>query len=86
VVRFFSKRKRSQRFSSNTATQLLQRIYERSGLSGATSHSGRRSFITDLATKGISVRVLAALAGHQSIATTQRYIDVNDEMMRNAVE
>jgi integrase/recombinase XerD len=45
-----------------------------------------RSFITDLATKGISVRVLAALAGHQSIATTQRYIDVNDEMMRNAVE
>ena len=82
---FFSKRK-SQRFSSNTATQLLQRIYERSGLSGATSHSGRRSFITDLATKGISVRVLAALAGHQSIATTQRYIDINDDMLRNAVE
>ena len=47
---------------------------------------GRRSFITDLAAKGISVRVLAALAGHQSIATTQRYIDVNDEMLRNAVE
>ena len=83
---FYSKHKKSQRFSSNTATQLLQRIYERSGLSGATSHSGRRSFITDLATKGISVRVLAALAGHQSIATTQRYIDVNDEMLRNAVE
>ena len=90
VVRFSGsylfKTQKSQRFSSNTATQLLQRIYERSGLSGATSHSGRRSFITDLATKGISVRVLAALAGHQSIATTQRYIDVNDEMMRNAVE
>ena len=90
VVRFSGsylfKTQKSQRFSSNTATQLLQRIYERSGLSGATSHSGRRSFITDLATKGISVRVLAALAGHQSIATTQRYIDVNDEMLRNAVE
>ena len=83
---FLFKTQKSQRFSSNTATQLLQRIYERSGLTGATSHSGRRSFITDLATKGISVRVLAALAGHQSIATTQRYIDVNDEMLRNAVE
>jgi integrase/recombinase XerD len=56
------------------------------GQASATSHNGRRSFITDLATKEISVRVLAALAGHQSIATTQRYIDVNDEMLRNAVE
>ena len=83
---FLFKTQKSQRFSSNTATQLLQRIYERSGLSGATSHSGRRSFIPDLATKGISVRVLAALAGHQSIATTQCYIDENDEMLRNAVE
>jgi len=26
------------------------------------------------------------LAGHRSIAVTQKYIDVNDEMKRNAVE
>jgi integrase/recombinase XerD len=32
------------------------------------------------------VRVLASLAGHKSIATTQAYIDVNDEMKRAAVE
>jgi integrase/recombinase XerD len=61
---FIFKTQKSQRFSSNTATQLLQRIYERSGLSGATSHSGRRTFITELAAKGVSVRVLAALVGH----------------------
>jgi integrase/recombinase XerD len=46
----------------------------------------RRSFITNLASKGIGVRVLAALAGHRSIAVTQRYIDVNDDMLRNSVE
>ena len=46
----------------------------------------RRSFITNLANKGIGVRVLASLAGHRSIAVTQKYIDVNDEMKRNAVE
>jgi len=34
----------------------------------------------------VSVRVLAALAGHRSIATTQAYIDVNDAMKRSAVE
>ena len=32
-----------------------------------------------------SVTVLE-LAGHSSIAVTQRYIDVNDEQMANAVE
>mgnify|MGYP003344424530 CR=1 FL=1 len=41
--------------------------------------SDLRTFITSLANKGISVRVLASLAGHSSIAITQAYIDVNDE-------
>jgi integrase/recombinase XerD len=39
-----------------------------------------------LAAKGVGVRVLASLAGHRSIAVTQRYIDCNDTMTRNAVE
>ena len=55
-------------------------------IEGASSHSGRRGFITNLADKGIHVRVLMALAGHQSIATTQRYIDLNPKMIRTAVE
>jgi integrase/recombinase XerD len=46
----------------------------------------RRTFITNLASKGIGVRVLASLAGHRSIAITQAYIDVNDDMKRRAVE
>jgi integrase/recombinase XerD len=73
-------------FSANTMCQLLIRIYNDAGLEGATSHSGRRSFITKLAAKGVGVRVLAELAAHASISTTQRYIDVNDEQMRAAVE
>lgn len=81
----FSTQKRAA-FSANTLCQTMNIIYERAGIDGATSHSGRRSFITTLASKGIGVRVLASLAGHRSIATTQAYIDVNDEMKRAAVE
>lgn len=75
-----------QAFTPNTLCQTLNTIYKAAGIHGATSHSGRRSFITALAAKGIGVRVLAALAGHRSISTTMRYIDVNDEMQRAAVE
>ena len=73
-------------FSANVMTQHLYWLYRAAGISGASSPSGRRTFITNLASKGISVRVLASLAGHRSIAVTQKYIDVNDDMKRNAVE
>lgn len=75
-----------KRFSANVMAQHFHYLFKRAGVAGASSHSMRRSFITNLATKGIGVRVLASLAGHRSIAVTQRYIDVNDEMKRNAVE
>jgi integrase/recombinase XerD len=65
---------------------LLRRVYQRAGVSGASSHSGRRSFITKLASKGIAARVLQELVGHKHLGTTQRYIDVNDDMQRKAVE
>ncbi|WP_083855902.1 site-specific integrase [Reyranella massiliensis] len=80
------KTQRRTAFSANTLCQTVNAMYRRAGISGAISHSGRRSFITTLATKGIGVRVLASLAGHRSIATTQAYIDVNDAMKRAAVE
>jgi integrase/recombinase XerD len=83
---FFSQQRAIDGFSSNTLCQHFHYLYKRAGIAGASSHSGRRSFITGLASKGISVRVLASLAGHKSIATTQRYIDVNDDMKRKAVE
>ncbi len=77
---------KSDGFTANTLTQWFFWLYRKAGVSGASSHSGIRTFITSLANKGIGVRVLASLAGHRSIAITQTYIDVNDEMKRKAVE
>ena len=77
---------KSGHFTANTLVQLFGRIYEAAGLEGGSSHSGRRTFISTLAAKGVSARVLQRLAGHASLATTQRYIEVNDQMLRSAVE
>ena len=73
-------------FSANVMAQHFFWLFKNAGIDGASSHSMRRTFITNLATKGIGVRVLASLAGHRSIAVTQKYLDVNDDMKRNAVE
>ena len=77
---------RSSAFSANSLTQVVNGIYKQAGLDGASSHSGRRGFLTNLADKGVSVRVMMALAGHANMATTQRYIDLRPGVLRNAVE
>jgi len=77
---------RTAGFTANTLTHIVNGIYKSAGLVGATSHSGRRTFITNLAEQGVGARVLMELARHQNLATTQRYIDVKPSMLRAAVE
>ena len=73
-------------FSANTMSQLFLDLYHSCGLRGCSSHSGRKTFITRLADKGVAVHLLAALAGHKHISTTQRYITVNEALLSRAVE
>ena len=65
---------------------LFNRIYKMAGIDGASSHSGRRQFVTQLADRGINARLVQVLAGHKHLSTTQRYIDLNENALRNAVE
>jgi integrase/recombinase XerD len=73
-------------FDANTLAQWFFWIFHKAGINSASSHSGRRTFITNLANKGVGVRVLASLAGHKSLNTTMIYIDANDDIKRRAVE
>lgn len=73
-------------FTADSLTHAFMRFYRNAGIENASSHSGRRTFITNLASKGVSARVLQELAGHKHLSTTQQYIDINDEMKRKALE
>jgi len=65
-------------------------LYHDLGMTGCSSHSGRRTFITRAARKvsevGGSVRDVQQLAGHASLQTTQRYIDGDTDAKRNLVQ
>ena len=73
-------------FSPNTLSGHFCQLMKDARIDGGSSHSMRRSFITLLADKGVSVRVLQELAGHSNLQTTARYIAVNDAVMRRAVD
>jgi hypothetical protein len=59
---------RGKRFSANGLSQRLLQLYDTAGLDRATSHSGRCTFITGSAHKGVNVHALAALAAVQVAA------------------
>jgi len=82
----FCSSKDERRFTANSLGNLFKHFYVKAGIDNGSSHSGRRSFITHLANKGVSARVLQELAGHRHLGTTQRYIDINDDIKKRAVE
>ena len=72
--------------TSATIQYIFKQLYALANIPNATSHSGRRNFITELSEKGVSVRVIQELARHSSLQTTQRYIDVSVPKLKNAVD
>lgn len=64
-------------------------VYEELGLNGCSSHSGRRTFITNAARlvckTGGSLRDVQELAGHSALTTTERYIEGNRDAQRKLV-
>jgi integrase/recombinase XerD len=76
--------------SPQMIVNLFHRWYRHLGFVGCSSHSGRRTFITNTARKistvGGSLRDVQVLAGHTNLRTTQRYIDANADAQVRVVE
>ncbi len=73
-------------FNSQAIQEVFRNLYRDANIDNASSHSGRRQFITSLSENGTSVRIIQALARHSNLATTARYIDISDDKLRNAVD
>ena len=73
-------------FSANSLAQTFAILYSECGLEGASSHSGRRTFLTALANKGTGIHILKTLAGHRSIQTTAHYLYSSPTQLKAAVE
>ena len=81
---------RSQSTSAQSIVNMFQGWYKDLNLIGCSSHSGRRTFITNcsrkITTVGGSLRDVQYLAGHSSLSTTQRYIQGDSESKKKVVD
>ena len=81
---------RGEKTSSYAVVNMFSAWYRALGFNGASSHSGRRTFITNAArrisTVGGSLRDVQLLAGHSALGTTQRYIEADGMAQRRVIE
>ena len=81
---------RSYRVAPQTIVDTFAKWYKELGYDGCSSHSGRRTFITNgarkVSTVGGSLRDVQILAGHSSLQTTQKYIEADSLAQSKLVE
>lgn len=71
---------------SRTFMYAHEEALERAEITKATTHSYRRTQLTQLHKKGVPLRVVQTLSGHRSLDTLQRYLEVSDQDKREAVK
>lgn len=69
-------------FTNQTMAKRFEAIYREAGIQDASSHSGRRTFATNLIEKGVDIKAISTLMGHASIQMTSLYVQDNPERLK----
>lgn len=77
---------RKSKFTPNVLQKWFREMYNKAGIIGASSHSGRRTFITRLIENGVDIKAVSRLAGHANIGTTAIYVEDNPERLKRIAE
>lgn len=75
---------RGDAFTANGISDAFRRLYRLAGVQGSC-YSGRRTMATRMVDNKVNIAIVSKVLGHSNIATTQAYIGVTDNMMRDAL-
>ncbi len=71
--------------NSDSAARILREALGRVGIEGASTHSFRRTALTQMSDAGIPLRVIQSGCGHRTLTELQKYLEVKPEQVRGAV-
>jgi integrase/recombinase XerD len=71
--------------SHDSAARILRTACEEVGIIGVSTHSFRRTALTQMSNAGIPLRVIQELSGHRNLEQLQKYLEVSEEQVLGAV-
>lgn len=71
--------------SRSMADKLLRAACTRIGIEGVSTHSFRRTALTQMHNAGIPLRHIQEISGHNDLGILQRYLEVSPEQRKQAV-
>src|SRR5919202_95205 len=68
-----------------SASRILAEALGRVGMEGFSTHSFRRTALTQMSNAGIPLRVIQKISGHRNLEQLQRYLEVPSEQVKGAI-
>ncbi|MBD1804058.1 site-specific integrase [Microcoleus sp. FACHB-SPT15] len=68
-----------------SASRILRKALRRVGIEGVSTHSFRRTALTQMSNAGIPLRIIQEVSGHRSLSQLQNYLEVQDSQVLGAV-
>ncbi|MGL5834977.1 MAG: tyrosine-type recombinase/integrase [Waterburya sp.] len=81
----FSGRGAKGHINPDYAAQILRKACHKLDLEGVSTHSFRRTALTQMSSAGIPLRVIQEISGHRTLDELQKYLEVSEEQVRGAV-
>lgn len=69
----------------DSAARILRRACAAVGIEGVSTHSFRRTALTQMSNAGIPLRVIQKVSGHRSLTQLQAYLEVQPEQVTGAI-
>jgi integrase/recombinase XerD len=81
----FPSKRRDGHISRQSVDRELREVCEALELKGVGTHSFRRSLATNLHGKGIPLKTIASITGHESLNSLSEYLDITPAQQKAAI-
>lgn len=69
----------------DSAARILRRACKEVGLLGVSTHSFRRTALTQMSDTGIPLRIIQEVSGHRNLSQLHAYLEVKPEQVKGAI-
>ena len=75
----------TRHLNPDSASRVLRKAFERVNIDGASTHSMRRTALTQMSNAGIPLRTIQEISGHRNLEQLQNYLEIQPEQVKGAI-